>query len=184
MRPALFYASMFAAAVGPAVGAGSLVLLAAGPPGPDPDRLKVYTSDDGKFRAKLFPDPKVESSKIATPAGVVPLTTVRSEAGRGLAFGVTVADYPDAVQDLDPKAILDGVRDGLKGPDGKVVSDDAVKVGGLPGREITIAAGKNRVRVRLLLVGSRLYQVLVTGSETLATSKAADVFLDSFELLK
>jgi hypothetical protein len=183
MRPALFYASMIAAAVGPALGAGSLVLLAAGPP-----KLETYTSADGQFRVLLLPDPKVTSDKIATPSGAVPFTTVRSDAGRGLSYGVTFADYPESFQDLDPKTVLDGVRDGLKGPDGKVVADVEIKIGPeakqLPAREVKIVAGKNAIRVRLLLVGGRLYQVMVTGTEAGVTGKPADEFLGSFEVLK
>ncbi len=183
MRPAFFYASMVVAAVGPALGAGSLVLLAAGPP-----KLETYTSADGKFRVLLLPDPKVTSDKIATPSGAVPFTTVRSDAGRGLSYGVTFADYPESFQDLDPKAVLDGVRDGLKGPDGKVESDKDVKFGPdgnpLTAREIKIVAGKNAIRVRLLLVGGRLYQVMVAGSDANVTGKQADEFLGSFELVK
>lgn len=183
MRPAFFYASMIVAAIGPAIGAGSLVLLAAGPP-----KLETYTSAEGKFRVLLLPDPKITSDKIATSSGAIPFTNVRSDAGRGLSYGVTFADYPDSFQDLDPKTILDGVRDGLKGSDGKVVSDTDVKIGPegkqLPAREVKITAGKNTIRVRLLLVGGRLYQVMVAGSESSATSKQSDEFLGSFEIVK
>ena len=38
------------------------------------------------------------------------------------------------------------------------------------------------VRVTLILAGDRLYQVFVHGPKEFATGKAADTFLESFEI--
>lgn len=183
MRPAYFYGSLIIAAIGPALGAGSLVLLAAPPP-----KFEAFQSEEGRFRIRMLPDPKVSSTKLGTPAGAIPLTTVRSDVNRGLSLGVTFADYPENFLDLDPKTILDGVRDGLKGSDGKVISDKDVKFGRegkqLSAREIVITSGRNTIRVRLILMTGRLYQIMVTGSDSRAMEQFGDEFLDSFELLK
>ena len=47
-----------------------------------------------------------------------------------------------------------------------------------------VKARKNWVRVRLVLVELRLYEVMVTGTEEVVNGDAAKQFLDSFQLTK
>ena len=101
-------------------------------------------------------------------------------------FAVTFADYPEAYRDVPAKVILDGVRDGLKGKDGKVEHDDDAALGPdkVPGRAVKVVAGSRVVRARVFLHGTRLYEVMVTGPKDAVATKAADEFLKSFEIVK
>lgn len=152
-----------------------------------------HVSDTGKYSV-VFPvkPSKVESDKsIATAAGNLTLMTSKAE-GNGVVYSVTYTDYPEAFKDKDvqPARLLDGVMNGMKGTDGQLT-------GGLPlevkdetgqvmkdgtGRQFTINAGSNQVRVQLYLVGRRLYVVQASGKAVATQARAADEFLASFQL--
>ena len=172
--------------------AGSvLFLLATAGLGQNRDaRLYDYRSVDGKFRVKMPRDPDLDRKELATgPGGVqsVPVTTVRSSSGK-LVYAVSYADYPDTFRAVPAKTLLDGVRNGLKGTDGKVVKDEETTLGTgekkVSGREFRVEAGNNAVRARAFLVETRLYQVMVTGPKSSVDSKSTDEFFRSFELQK
>ena len=78
----------------------------------------------------------------------------------------------------------DATRDGLKGMDGKLVSEKDLEFGTakLPGREVVVDRGKYQIRCRFLIRESRLYQLAVLGSGEFVTGKDATAFLDSFEI--
>ena len=101
---------------------------------------------------------------------------------------VSYADYPETFRTVAAKQLLDGVRDGLKGTDGKVVAEDETTVGSgdskVVGRSIRIEAGNNAIRVRVFLVENRLYQVMVAGTKAAVDANTADEFLKSFDLLR
>lgn len=152
-----------------------------------PPKPVEYTSEAGRYRAVFPGKPSEDSKEIATPSGNVPTTTERADAGRELMLAITFADYPEGFKDLTAKTILDGVRDGLKGVDGKVASDAEVTLmrdgEKFDGRELKIEAGSKAIRCRTFLVGRRLYQVMATGTKSAVGSKLADDFLKSFELM-
>jgi hypothetical protein len=52
------------------------------------------------------------------------------------------------------------------------------------GREVLYDHKKHRVRARMFYVGTRLYQVMATGSKTEVESRLVDKFLASFEMVK
>ncbi|MGL6097526.1 MAG: hypothetical protein ACRC7O_17225 [Fimbriiglobus sp.] len=171
-----------------ATAAVMLLAVAARLPADPPPKLTEHTSDAGRFRAAFPGPPRVETTTLATAAGAVHLTTEKAETGKDLIFAVTFADYPDGFDAVATKTLLDGVRDGLKGTDGRVTTDDETTLGPagtrLTGRDIRIDAGKNSVRVRAFVDGKRLYQVMATGSRETVTGKTAEAFLASFELAK
>src|SRR5205085_1948419 len=89
----------------------------------------------------------------------VPVTTHRAtDLKSGAVFSVSVAEYPSAFAEVPADKVLDGVRDGLKGKDGKVKVDERLK-GWSGGRAVQVEAGRNTIHARLVLVGSRLFQV-------------------------
>ena len=146
----------------------------------------VFQSDAGRYAAAFPGKPRTETKELSTGPGrrAVPVTTDKVDDPSGAVFAVTVADYPESFRDVTPKAVLDGVRDGLKGPDGKLLTDGELTVGEAkhPGRELVIEAGRNLIRARVYLVGTRLYQVTVTGPKGEAGGRRGDEFLKSFEL--
>ena len=152
----------------------------------DGPKLERYTSEAGQFRVLLPDDDDHEDTTLATPVGPVRVRTVHGNAGRDLELGVSYSDYPEAFASVPKMKLFDGVRTGLKGSDGTVDSETDVVLGdgGPLGREFVVRAGKNVVRCRAFLVGSRLYQVTATGRADAVDGKTAAEFFDSFELTK
>jgi hypothetical protein len=144
-----------------------------------------YESPDGSFRVAFPKEPTVQSRKLATPAGQVPVTTTRIEAHKELVLSVTVTTYPDSFADVTPAKLFDAVRDGMKSADGTVKSEKEISFGAAkhPGRDVVIDAGKTTIHARLILVDHRLYQVMLTGSKDRVAASEGE-FLKSFELLK
>src|SRR5262249_50703758 len=102
-------------------------------------------------------------------------------------FGVIYTDYPSAlVQKVGAEALYAGAKQGvsLQMPGGKVVKEDKITIGGQPGRELLVdVAGKLQLRLRLVLVNNRMYQVMVTGSSEFVSSGDAEKVFSSFKLL-
>jgi hypothetical protein len=154
-------------------------------------RLLDFTTVDGRFKARMPRGADSDTKELATgPGGIqaVPVTTVRATGPDRAVYAVTYADYPESFRSVAAKALLDGVRDGLKGTDGKVVQDEETTARAgtetITGRAFRIEAGSNVVRARVFLVENRLYQVMVTGKKSAVDRATADEFLKSFELLR
>jgi hypothetical protein len=103
---------------------------------------------------------------------------------------VGVADLP--IDADEPAALteqrLDGARDGAIGKvRGKLLKNQPIIMAGkYPGREFTASLSEpanGLVRARIWLVGKRLYQVMVIGTDTYAGSTSSTDFLDSFRLI-
>ena len=155
---------------------------------------EAYTSEAGRFSVSVAGKVSTDAKQIAygaNPEQTVSRTTSKWDALPSGTYSVTYADYPEAFKGL-AETLLDGARDGVKGPDGlggTVQSEKPVEVPGpddakVAGREVVVKARKNWVRVRLVVVELRLYQVMVTGTEEGVNSDAAKHFLDSFRLTK
>lgn len=108
-----------------------------------------------------------------------------------LVYSVTFTEYPAefAKKGVKPSELLDGVREGMKGSDGEIVSKverDTQKVGDdtVDVQRFRIDAKNNSLRVRAYLRGTRLYLVSVAGKKDRITDPAVEEFFKSFELLK
>lgn len=146
-----------------------------------------HTSETGKYRVR-FPDkPKVTSPTAKTAVGDLTVTIATFANADGSVYLASHTDYPaTATKPENHASLLAGVRDGMKGS-GTLVGDEREYAFGadkLPAREFTIDKGKTRVKVRLILSGSRLYQVAAIGSAEFVKGKDASLFLDSFEITK
>jgi hypothetical protein len=164
--------------LGVAVAAAGGALLALWP-APEPPE---FVSKEHKFRVRFGSEPEVTTS-----AGAVTRTSaysVESPEGR---FAVTVTDVP--VPDDDPPGrapiYLNSAKDDLiRAAGGEQVSTSSIALAGkYPGREFTARfrhPSPGVMHARIYLVGKRLYQVLVKGTEEFANAPAATAFLDSF----
>jgi hypothetical protein len=150
----------------------------------DKVKLEEFTTNIGRFKVLLPGLPK--KSEIDTESdfgkGVLHMYTVGVNKTM---YGVNYADYPAKIKKVSIKQVFDSSRTGaVANLKGKLSSEKDIKLGDHPGREIQIeVAGKRLFRVRVYLVGQRLYQVVVFGTKEAATSKLADRFLDSFKLV-
>jgi hypothetical protein len=103
----------------------------------------------------------MKRGKLRTDMGDV-VSTRHTADSTDATYDVTFNDYPkDAVKRLTSAKLLDTVRDGLMfQAKGHLASERPVTQGKFPARELEIMAEDGTLyRIRLLLVGSRLYQL-------------------------
>lgn len=158
-------------------------------PAQDVSKLKFekFTSKEGKYTAN-FPGKVMNQKKSAkTDVGEIQINLDLVPIGNDLAFIISFNDYPDSLKSTDPEKMLIGVRDGNKGVEGELISDEAIAFGPdkLPGRKVLIKKpGETYMRTMMVLKGTRLYQVMVVGKKEQVNSKAVDNFQKSFQLTK
>jgi hypothetical protein len=143
-----------------------------------------FTSAQYKFKTK-FPGAPKEQSK---PMAGTTLKMFATESRNG-AFMVGVADMP--IPANEPAAMieerLDGAQTGaIANVGGALKSSTKVTLAGKhPGRDFTATITKpvsGLIRARVFLVGTRMYQVMVVGSDSYVNSADANLFFDSFAL--
>lgn len=140
----------------------------------------AYSSKAGLFTAKFNGKPREASTRIATEAGDLTVTTTSYSESSKLLLSVTHVDYPPRFNLVNKAAVLDAVRDGLKTQGAKIISEIIADTH----REVTINHGKYVTRTRLVLNDTRLYQITVTGTPDQIESRIAETFLKSFAITK
>jgi hypothetical protein len=104
----------------------------------------------------------------------------------GGAFAVMYSDYPQGhVQNTGIERVLTGARKGAAAnAGGNILSHKSISLGNHKGQEFEtndVAKGM-ATRIRMYLVGDRLYQVMVVAKSGRMDNSKADQFFDSFEL--
>ncbi len=170
-----------------ALGLISSLWIAACQPSPPPT-LTPFTPPGETFSVASPQPLATEQETLETELGDIEIFSFTTEV-EGVVYAVAYSDYPEAIAaDLDPQRVLDGSRDGaVANVQGRLIQERAVTLGEHPGRELTIEANPNtedraQVRVRLYLVGSRLYQVLVVVPRDRPDPGTTEQFLESFTL--
>jgi hypothetical protein len=165
--------------------AAPILLVTALANGQQPD--DKYAPKDGRYAVRFPGKPKELIQNTKSPIGELKIVTATYALADGSVYMVSYTDFPEGATKPDNRKMLfDGVRDGLKGKDAKVLSEKDVEVGAdkLPARDIEIEKGKQRMKFRVILRDSRLYQVAAIGAVAFVTGKDAAAFFESFELTK
>lgn len=150
---------------------------------------KKFDSKEGKFSAKFPIEPKVVPQKAGGLDLYITIAEKEKEKDK-LGFAVIYCDLPpDVVKATPGKKLLEGGEKGLIENFKATVksSSEAVfKANGkdYPARDILAEKDALTLRVRIIMVDARLYQVFVIGPKEQASGKEADDFLSSFELAK
>lgn len=145
-----------------------------------------FDPDNGKFTVNMPGTPTEQ-----------PMTSGKGKSWTSTADGLT---YSVSYQELDvPAGTADSDRaeslmnDEVEHIDflgkGKVLGEHKPLMiggaGGVPGREVDVEIDKNNTRrIRMCLVGNRLYEVEISGPREKVAASDADSFLDSFRLGK
>lgn len=148
--------------------------------------FKDYASSVGRYKV-LFPGPvKSETFDVKMDKVDLKVTTDSVELRAGTSFLVTYVDAPEEVAKGPVGPRFDKVRDANKGDTGKVLEEKELTVGleKHPARDVLIQTSTGCIRNRIVIAGTRLYQVMVQGSKDVVTSPSADKFLTSFEVTK
>jgi len=145
---------------------------------------KRHTSDGGRFSVLLPGNPKTQTQQTDSPLGKLTVNSVMVEPTAKLAFLVSWNEYPATIRDDDPQDVLTRVRDGnnqfLKG---ELVVDRKTTFGKekYPCRELEIRFpymdDTMAYRATVVLVDTRLYQVVMIGTkESIRSDEAEDYF--------
>jgi hypothetical protein len=143
-----------------------------------------YLSKDGKYAVKFPPDSKVKP--ITQKVADLDLHFILVQVD-GKEFAVMYGDLPARLANTRASDLLDAGQKNIgSGSGAKVIEAKDIEFGreNYPGRDIVAEKDGNKVRARVVLVGQRLYTVLVAGPKDFAISKEATRFLDSFEITK
>jgi hypothetical protein len=145
----------------------------------------AFKPADGSFLASFPVEPTKAIRTVDTPMGQTDVTSYTSSE-KQQTYTVTVADYPaEHIQEVGNPKFLDEARDAaVAATSGRLLSEKPFDLKGHPGREITIAmsGGKGSFRCRLILVGNRLFQVIVAGPADEADARPVKRFLDAFSV--
>lgn len=146
----------------------------------------THTSTDNGFSVGLPGKPKTSDRKVATVAGTLNVHTMRYDGVSDCVLSVTRTDYPTEFAAVEPAKMFAEMLKEMKGADGKVTEEKEITLGDAkhPGRQWRIEANKRVIRVRVYLVGTRLFQVMATGSKESLTSVYVEDLFDTFELAK
>ena len=153
------------------------------PPSGVPAGWVEYTSNAGRYRT-VFPQQPKESTQDAGGLKVkVYLAAVEMKA-QGRTYFVMYNDMPAALDpSLTDKALDGGV--GALGKLGTVTTSSKISLGSNSGREAVIdLPGGEKYKVRMYMVGSRLYQIHAQWDPKKGDASAdVDAFMNAFKLV-
>jgi hypothetical protein len=145
--------------------------------------LQPYTSDEGRFTVQ-FPagEVKHDTEPINLAGGgssTLNEFSVEQQDGN-VSYLVMYNDYPPNYANDGADAVLARTRDGaVKGK--TLLSDMAINLRGVPGREFTARDANWNYTVRQFLQGKRLYQLIIV-SDNAHPATQTSAFLDSFRI--
>lgn len=141
----------------------------------------------GGYRVFLPGKPKQERSTIKSKSGPQEMIQVSlHDAQAGIHYSVTYTEFVGRTFS-DVEKAMDAGRDGaVSNVDGTVLSEKKLQLGEHPGRDVVIAIPKFpsiRMRMHFFVIGQKVYQVMVGGSENQIYGPEAKRFFESFQLL-
>ena len=148
---------------------------------------REFRSEEGAFTIMMPGRPEEQSQKTATAFGTIESYVFLVEY-QGVGYLVNYADYPqELVQDSPEDVILDGVSLGVVAQSGgTLISTAAIRLGEYTGRELEINSptGDSVLKVRIYLVGTRIFQLSVVSDLGVNNSEDLAQFFNSFELVE
>jgi hypothetical protein len=146
--------------------------------------FKQYRSNEGRFSISLPGKPGRELRHVNTYFGTLEFIMYQASSDK-IGFIVGYVDYPQKMfEDTDIEKMLDSARDGaVQNVNGKVKDEKVLDFHGNPGRELEIKLpNKATVRLRIILIGNRLYQTMAVSKSKSALNKNCQKFFDSFKV--
>ena len=144
---------------------------------------KVYRSDAGRYQADMPGTPELRTIPVPVDDGKV-TADFASTYWNGSTYAVMYADYEiDQFDGQSPEEVPETAAEGAM-ENHLVFSSKAISVGGHPARQYVFQrADKTFIINRSVLVGTRLYQAIVSTYGTDATRPDIRRFIDSFFLI-
>lgn len=164
-------------------GMAVIVMVLAGMVSAYGQQMQTYTSTDAGFTVR-FPQAEVQTGNqklFLKGGGTTTLYQYYVKVdNNNVAYMVMHFDYPEDYTNGDPQTALATVRDSAVGSK-PLLSDIAINLNGVPGREFTTKDDKMNYTSRLYLRGKRLYQLIVFSNRDHPATQTSE-FLDSFKI--
>lgn len=154
--------------------------------------VTTYESTPGAYKIKFPAAPIEKHSQVNTPAGLISLYTAMHEARDGSVFLVTYGVNPPAiVRNNTAKKLLGAGVEGMMRESGwSLVKNEPTSYQNHPGMDVEFtgkapnSTKKLIGRVRVYLIGDRLYQVMSAGPEGSIDPASITAFLNSFSITR
>jgi hypothetical protein len=144
---------------------------------------KEYSYPADGFAVSFPTLPLVQTKNVPTDAGSIELREY-SEQLDAVSLIVTVCDYGAAMTGKDRDAQLQGAKNGaLKNAEAKLKSEKKIMLDANPGLEFEAEGNATHFTVRMYVVDTRLYQMLVAAPVEKPFKGTAE-FLDSFKMVE
>ncbi len=152
-------------------------------------RPETLTSVDGRFTVVTPLHLVQQIQDVDLPTGDTLKVTSYSGERATIGYYVSYADYPQSViRTNKPQTLLQGSRDGVsENLGGTITQDTEIVLDKHPGREFIVTAKDDKgkpftVRVRLYIVGARLYELIVWLPENVESNKDVETFFSTFQV--
>ena len=145
---------------------------------------KEFHSSEGRFTVTMPGDPAEDSSRVTTAIGPVDVHMFHHDE-IFLSFLVGYSDLPDRPDmTYNTDKMFDGSRDEVvRKVSARVISEQPITVDGNPGRLIILEKDNNlNMKIKLVWLRPRLYQVVIAANDIRAGSADIDRFMDSFKI--
>lgn len=168
-----------------------LAILQAGEPPADRPGWHRHEPSEGGYSILLPGEPTRQRQEVTTSSGKVQVRGSLLGTGEVI-YAVYQYDNP-TIPEAGRDRYLDGIRDGtVAKKNGRLLDEEHIEVEGHPARDLTIEEPAGRQgqahswhRIRLILVGDRLYQLLAAAPWATRRAHADDfdAFLRSFKIV-
>ena len=145
-------------------------------------RWSPYSNSDDGFAATYPSTPDLQKKTVQTSAGEFEMRSYTAQSG-DTALIIAVCDYGSAVAEKPSDQVLLGAKNStLSNSASRLVSEKKITLGTNPGVQFEAENSAAHFTVRIYLVGTTLYQILVVSPMNKPFDQTIR-FLDSFQLI-
>ena len=143
-----------------------------------------FTSNEGRFSARMPSDPRINTQVTNTKEGSLLTHMVSSTDDNLNEFMVSWTEYQNPnFEQRGTEATFNKMRDALVAVNhGKVLNESVISAGGHPARAYTFSTSEGRIiTVRFYFVGNRFYQVMAQTKPE--NTDSVERFFESFKFM-
>ena len=146
----------------------------------------TYTLKKERFEVTFPGKPTEESQSVPTDLGDIEMYTYMYEVSPQEVWMLAYSDYPpEYVNEVDANDLLQGGKSGAMESLGITIAEEEkeVNVQKHPGLEFKATNGTYFVNYKMVMVGSRLYQVAILADGAYISKKKVKNFFKSFKVI-
>lgn len=146
----------------------------------------VLSNSAKDFTINFPAEPEYSLENTDTDVGVIAMHMYSYALSEDMVYMVMYSDFPDGMMDgQDPQDILSGAKEGLVSDfeDMEVLNNDVISVQGNPGRFYKSKNDDLVVLDKMVLVGNRLYQIMILTYYSDISEIHLQSFVNTFLLL-